>query len=67
MTRNSDEPSLDDLARAFPRWEAWRGISQLYYARLRGSSPPIVVRGEDPLDLECEIRRAIARLHDRRG
>jgi hypothetical protein len=35
----------------------WRGISGLLYARKRGSSPPMVVRGEDAVDLRDQIRR----------
>lgn len=37
------------------------GVAGLVYARWRNSSPPVVVRGEDAIDLRDEIRRAIAR------
>jgi hypothetical protein len=50
------EPVLDDLARDYPRWHSWEGISGLFYARLLRSSPPVVVRGEDPADLRDSIR-----------
>ncbi len=50
------------MARECPRWHCWQGISGLLYASLRGSSPPIVVRGEDPMDLRDQIRRAQADL-----
>ena len=33
------------LAGGFTRWEAWRGVSGLVYARRRMSSPPVVFRG----------------------
>jgi hypothetical protein len=56
------EPTLDDVARECPRWHCWQGIAGLLYASLRGSSPPIVVRGEDPMDLRDQIRRAEADL-----
>jgi hypothetical protein len=55
-------PALDDVAREYPRWRCWTGIAGLLYATLRGSSPPVVVRGEDPMDLRDEIRRAEASL-----
>jgi hypothetical protein len=54
------EPTLDDIAREYPRWHCWHGISGLYYARLIGASPPVIVRGEDPMDLRDEIRRWLA-------
>ena len=38
-------------------WYVWRGISGLVYARKIGSSPPLVVRGEDAIDLRDQIRR----------
>jgi hypothetical protein len=47
-----------DRAARWPRWEAWQGVNQLYYARIPRSSPPIVVRGESPQDLEDMIRKA---------
>jgi hypothetical protein len=55
------EPTLDDVAREFPRWHCWRGISGLVYARLPKSSPPIVVRAGDPLDLRDQIRAETGR------
>ena len=49
--------SREELERQFPRWHMWKGISGLWYASRRGSSPPVVVRGEDLVDLRDEIRR----------
>ena len=49
--------SREELERQFPRWHMWKGISGLWYASRRGSSPPVVVRGEDLADLRDEIRR----------
>ena len=54
------EPELAALVRRFPRWEAWKGVSGLWYARWLRSSPPVVVRGEDLTDLADQIRRAEA-------
>jgi hypothetical protein len=50
------EPDLADVAALFPHWEVWHGVSGLFYARLPLSSPPVVVRGEDPRDLADQIR-----------
>ena len=49
--------SREELERQFPRWHMWKGIAGLWYASRRGSSPPVVVRGEDLVDLRDEIRR----------
>jgi hypothetical protein len=53
------EPALDDVARDYPRWHCWEGISGLFYASLRRSSPPVTVRGKDPADLRDSIREWI--------
>lgn len=50
-------PSWWPYAEEFPAWQVWLGVDNLCYARRLGSSPPIVVRGEDPVDLRDEIRR----------
>ena len=55
------EPDLDDVRALFPQWEAWHGVNGLVYARLRGSSPPLTARGEDPRDLIDQIRGMIGR------
>lgn len=44
-------------ARRFPAWHAFRGVNQLYYARLPKSSPPVLVRGESAEDLADMIVR----------
>lgn len=54
----SDElPAWWPYADEFPAWQVWRGVDDLCYARLLGSSPPIVVRGEDAVDLRDQVRR----------
>ena len=53
-------PTLDDVAREFPRWHCWRGVAGLLYARLTRSSPPVTVRSDTALGLRAEIRQAQA-------
>src|SRR5260370_16747709 len=55
----------EPYAGQFPRWHAWKGVSGLAYARMPGSSPPLVARGEDAQDLADEIRRQESQLEDR--
>jgi hypothetical protein len=45
------------LAGEFPGWEAWQGIDRLWHARLRGAVPPVMVHGEDLVDLRDQILR----------
>jgi hypothetical protein len=50
--------STDDVARItaeFPGWEAWQGIEGLWHARIRGATPPVMVHGEDVIDLRDQI------------
>jgi hypothetical protein len=55
------EPTLDDVQREFPAWECWRGIAGLVYARKPLTSPPVVLRAEDPTDLRDQIRGWLGR------
>jgi hypothetical protein len=45
-------------AAEFPHWHVWRGVCGLVYARRPRSSPPLVVRAGNPVDLLAQIRRA---------
>jgi hypothetical protein len=53
-------PDLDDMRREFPRWHCWEGIAGRLYARLRKSSPPLVVGSATTLGLRERIRDAEA-------
>ncbi|MGO9159810.1 MAG: hypothetical protein ACLP7J_03730 [Streptosporangiaceae bacterium] len=51
-----EEPlTASDIAREFPGWEAWQGMNRLWHARIRGATPPVMVHGEDPVDLRDQI------------
>jgi hypothetical protein len=50
-------PAWWPYAAELPDWHVWRGISGLVYARRRDTSPPVLVRGEDAVDLRDAIRR----------
>jgi hypothetical protein len=56
LPRHKAEPTLEDVAAEYPRWYTWRGIAGLVYARRLKTSPPPVVRAEDPVDLRDQIR-----------
>lgn len=64
-------PSLDDpwpdwwpveYRVQYRGWWVWKGISDLVYARLMLSSPPRVVRAENPEALKDEIKAEIAKI-----
>ena len=43
------------IAGEFPGWEAWQGIDRLWHARICGATPPVMVHGEDLVDLRDQI------------
>jgi hypothetical protein len=59
-----DVPDWWPYAAEFPHWHVWRGVCGLVYARRPRISPPVVVRGEDAVDLRDQIRRAESKLTD---
>ena len=65
MSLTSSPADLDDVARRYPDWHRCRGTDRLFYARLRDSDPPVIVRGEDPVDLRDQIQGAIYRAEAR--
>ncbi len=62
--RTKPDAHLASLADRFSAWYCWFGIDCLWYARIRGATPPVIVRGEDAEDLADQILRW-QRLHDR--
>jgi hypothetical protein len=59
MDFNDDAPQIAD---EFPGWEAWQGIDRLWHARIRGATPPVMVHGEDLVDLRDQIIVCLRRL-----
>lgn len=55
-TAGTEHPEWWSYGHEFPRWHVWRGIAGLLYARRLMSSPPRVVRGQDPVELRDLIR-----------
>jgi hypothetical protein len=53
-----DIPDWWPYAAELPRWHVWRGVCGLVYARRPRSSPPLVVRAHNPVDLLAQIRQA---------
>ncbi len=51
-------PEWRAYAPEFPHWHVWRGVAGHYYARVPRSSPPRVVRAQNPEELRDEIIRA---------
>jgi hypothetical protein len=56
MDRETAEPTLEDVAHEFPRWHCFVGIAGLHYGRRNLTSPPVMVRAEDAMDLRDQIR-----------
>jgi hypothetical protein len=54
---------LATLYGKLPRgWEAWTGVGGILYARLRKSSPPIIVRAATAEELAAKVAEAQGRL-----
>lgn len=64
---DEEEPQIpqwwEPYATEFPDWTAWRAASGLLHARKLGVEPPLIVGGEDAVDLRDQIIRAEAQLH----
>jgi hypothetical protein len=58
---NSEPQSIAEIESEYPTWQVWEGVNQMFYARLIKSSPPVVITGEDLLDLRDQIRGWIGR------
>ena len=55
---DAEQPDWWPYAGEFPHWHVWRGIAGLLYARRLMSSPPRVLRSQDPVELRDQIRQA---------
>lgn len=54
---DEDIPDWWPYAAQFPQWHVWRGICGLVYARRPRTSPALVVRADNPVDLLAQIMR----------
>jgi hypothetical protein len=66
-TTHEDVPDWWPYAAEFPHWHVWQGVCGVVYARRPRTSPPVVVRGEDAVDLRNQIRRAEGRMTSFKG
>ena len=53
----TDPGDLDDIPCG---WHYWRGVSGLFYARRKLSSPPVVLRAESLDELRAKIKEYLA-------
>jgi hypothetical protein len=51
-------PGWWPYAGEFPHWHVWRGVAGLLYARRLMTSPPRVLRSQDPAELRDQILQA---------
>ncbi len=56
--------TVESIAVEFPGWETWQGIDSLWHARIRGATPPVMVHGEDLVDLRDQIKRQLAKTEE---
>lgn len=58
------DPTTEAVEREFPRWHCWRGISGLVYASRQKTSPPLILRDENTVELRAQIRVTEDKLAD---
>jgi hypothetical protein len=56
------EPTPGSIAKEFPEWECWQGFGSLWNARIKGATPPVMVWGEDLMDLHDQIVRKVSEI-----
>ncbi len=56
--------TVESIEAEFPGWEAFQGIDLLWHARIKGAVPPVMVHGEDLLDLSHQIKRKISKMEE---
>lgn len=61
---DGDVITVESLATQFPAWEAWQGLDRLWHARIRGAVPPVMVHGEDLVDLRDQIHGYLGRTEE---
>ena len=59
------EVTKESIQAEFRGWEAFQGVDRRWHARLRGAETPVMVHGEDLIDLRDEIRRAVSQAEER--
>jgi hypothetical protein len=59
-----DDLTPEAIEQEFPGWEAWQGIDRLWHARVRGATPPVMVHGEDLVDLRDQVKRKLGQMEE---
>jgi hypothetical protein len=59
-----DFVTVKSIEAEFPGWETWQGVDRLWHARIRGATPPVMVHGEDLVDLRDQVKRKISQLEE---
>ncbi len=57
-----EEITAKSIEAEFPGGEAWQGIDRLWHARIRGATPPVMVHGEDLVDLRDQVKRKLGQM-----
>jgi hypothetical protein len=58
------EPTRASLEADFPGWEVFQGLDRRRHARLKGAETPVMVHGDDLVDLREEIIRANSHIEE---
>ena len=61
---NHYEITTVSIEAEFPGWELFRGVDRRWHARLRGADMPVMVHGDDLVDLREEIVRKVSKIQE---
>jgi hypothetical protein len=63
---SDDGVTKESIEQEFSGWEAWQGVDRRWHARNRGATPPVMIHGEDLVDLRDEIKRKVGQVEEER-
>ena len=59
-----DGVTKESIEQEFPGWEVWQGVDRRWHARIRGAAAPVMVHGDDVVDLREQIIRKVSQLEE---
>lgn len=57
-----EEITSESIEAEFPGWGTFRGVDRRWHARIRGADKPVMVHGDDLVDLREEIIRKVSQM-----
>ena len=61
---NETDVTADSIEAEFPGWQPFRGVDRRWHARIRGAAAPVMIHGDDLVDLREQIIRKVSQLEE---